>query len=86
MLLRILDQKPGRHPSERLVSVPVVDGVEHLVVDQHSIVNGYLKLASLVAQHDDQYLVEFSRETENGAWRSYVHARDLWQIEAAGCA
>jgi hypothetical protein len=60
------------HPSEVVVGVETLDGIENVVVSRQSVVDDALEIGYPVAENREAYLVELSRETMRGSWRLWV--------------
>ena len=72
MRLKVEEVGKGLHPSEAVVAVQTVDGVERLVVSKRSIQQGSIFIGWPLGKEGKAVLVELPRETQSGAWRVWV--------------
>jgi len=73
----------GQHPSEVVVSVRTVDGIdEELIVDARSIKDESVRVGYPIVEKDSRYLVELPRETVGGKWRVRVEKGNLVESRA----
>jgi hypothetical protein len=77
MRLKVTEVGNGLHPSEKVISIDSRDGDQIVVVDPNSVRNGELEVGWPVGKQDDMYLVELPRPSSSGAWRIWVHVRNL---------
>ena len=72
MRLKVEQINKGLHPNEAVVVVRTKTGSERLVVPRQSILNDSIEIGWPIRAKDDEFLVEFPSETQNGAWRAWV--------------
>lgn len=73
MRVKVQEIGAALHPSEVVVQVKTVKGVENLTVDKRSISASSLSVGSPIARSEDKHsLIELPRETMSGAWRVWV--------------
>lgn len=82
MKLKISRVRPGLHPSESVVAVKTVDGVQRLVVSEQSISENTIEVGA-IRRDGDRYLVELPRETQSGEWRVWVFESELQREKVA---
>jgi hypothetical protein len=71
MRIRIDKRREGSIPSETVVAISTVSGVEEVVVhssqaDANSVEVGF------ISEKEGRYLIELPRETFSGRWRIWV--------------
>jgi len=62
----------GVHPSEVIVSVDTISGLERLVVHNRSITDNEIDIGYPINREQNNFLVELPRETTSGSWRVWV--------------
>lgn len=77
MLLTIKEKDEGSLPSETVVKIDTVDGLEEVIVHSSQIVDGKVEVG-VIGRTDAKVLVELPRETLKGKWRIWV-AEDALQ-------
>ena len=73
MHLRYSEIAEGPGPSEVLVSVLTVDGMqEEVVISRRHADSGWMDVGSPLIDEADRYLIELPRESMSGRWRLWV--------------
>jgi len=73
----------GQHPSEVVVSVRTVEGIdEELIVDARSIKDESVRIGYPIVEKGTHLLVELPRETLGGKWRVWVEKGNLVENRA----
>ena len=81
MRLRVEEVGRGLHPSEVVVAVKTVNGVERLVVSKRSIEQKSISIGFPLGEEGKAVLVELPRETQSGAWRVWVPKDQVFEEE-----
>ena len=81
MRLRVEEVGRGLHPSEVVVAVKTVNGVERLVVSKRSIEQKSISIGFPLGEEGKAVLVELPRETQSGAWRVWVPRDQVFEEE-----
>jgi hypothetical protein len=79
MRVKVQNVEAALHPSEAVVQIKTISGIEYVVVDKRSIVDNSLSVGSPVGQDGDNWLVELPRETMTGTWRVWVKKNSVIQ-------
>lgn len=67
----------GLHPSEVVVEVQTVGGIEQLVVDKRAVRSNSISVGAPLRWDEGRQLVELPRETTSGQWRIWVKPETL---------
>ena len=71
MRIRTEKQEAGRIPSETVVAIWTVTGVEEVIVHASQVDANGVEVG-FIGQKGDDFLVELPRETLRGRWRVWV--------------
>ena len=83
MKVKVVEVGKGLHPSEIVAGITTTDGLQTLVVDKRSLVDGeFITVGYPIREDGDLLLIELPRETSNGSWRVWV-SRDQVEHERA---
>jgi hypothetical protein len=73
MRVKVKDITEGLHPSQAVVKIDTIDGMEELVVNRDAILHGQtIEIGYPIADQQGSYLIELPAETSTGTWRVWV--------------